>query len=237
MRKSLFSRALMLGLLCFSLTMAGCSAKSSSSNVDQTPEETEVETTEPETTEPESESEPEDEKSWFDLGAVEDGVYTNEQSGITVTPTEEWSIFTIEQLNQVAMQGYEYLSDAQKKQYEKAMETTKYLFGASSQDGSSVMYIVENISANPITANLNEEGYIKALKQQLEMAEMSYEFGEVMEVEAAGRIWTALPCYSMGMAQRYLVCKVDGKIESFIITVPGEDENKIDEIIDYIGGL
>lgn len=248
----MINSVLVTGILCFSLAISGCSAKSSSSSAEPTTKETEAETTtpatteaettepettEPETTEPETETAADDGKSWFDLGTTEDGVYTNEQSGITITPTEDWTIFTREQLDQVAMQGYEYLSEDQKKLYETAMNSTKYLFGAAGSDGSSLMYMAENLSANPITANMNEEGYLKNLTQQLEQMSIGYEFGESTEIEIAGRTWISLPCYGAGMAQNYLVCKADGKIESFIITVPGADEDKASDIIAFINGL
>lgn len=247
MRKSFINRALMMGVLCLGLATAGCGAKSSSSDAaapnqetqESTTEETttEEETTEPETTEAET-SEMDvltTGADWFDLGSVTDGVYTNEQSGLTVIVPEDWMIFTKEQLGQIGMEGYELLSDEQKVQFDLVKNKTKYAYAATGPDGSSIMFVAENMAASVMTMNVNEEGYISVLKQQMGAGNIPYEFGEVTEFEAAGRTWKALPCYAAGMTQYYLLHKIDGRMESFIISTG--DEEKISELVACIDGL
>ena len=231
MRKNNMHRGILILLLSVSLWASGCG------KADRTVQSADVKITETavvnETDTKGSETEKES-FSWFEQGEWSDGVYTNTQTGITITLPEGWTRFSDEELMQVLNTGYDQMTDEQKKQYEMSRKNQQSIYdmGAAGVDGqSSFLFMNENLGLSPITARISEEAYLEVVKKQIEETQLNYTFGEFSEREIAGKNWKVLSMKSMGLVQWFFVHKADKRMEAMIITLPESGESTIDDIL------
>ena len=186
---------------------------------------------------PEGESAPADTDASTVLtkGGWNDGVYTNDFSGISFELPEGWVAATDEELASLMGIAADSLEDDQQWILEAAEQAAMY--DALAQDperGNNVLIYFGNLSVIGGAEGLSEEDYLEMTKQLLTgMEQYQYTFDEPYKTTIGGKAYLAVRAeeVNQGLAQYYLIRIQDGYVVGITVTII--DETNIDEIIAY----
>jgi hypothetical protein len=167
----------------------------------------------------------------FEIGSVDDNVYTSNFSGITFTAPDGWSFSSEEEILQMMNLGSSVLSDKAQLYTEIAQQTTIYdMMASNATTGDNVIVLYENLNAygSGVADAYDVDTYIDVLDSQMESLASSgitFEKKDSGKVTLSGREFskvefdTTYETYGYTAKQAYYIAKEGDYIIAVVSTL------------------
>ncbi|MBW7474719.1 DUF1795 domain-containing protein [Paenibacillus oenotherae] len=178
------------------------------------------------------------EEKKVDLGKVENGTYTNDYFGFSLTVPQGWQVQDAETMNEISEMGKDAIAggdEDKKKDLDLAEKKTLNLLMFSKFEMGSVQLNPNFLSTAEKVSKLqginSSKDYLEILKKMLTDSQLPYTFGETSTVTIGGQefetIDASLNTGEVTVSQKYYCAIIEGYALSFAATYM-DDESKAD---------
>ncbi len=167
---------------------------------------------------------------WKETDGV--NVFENQTMRLRFKAKDTWRVLPEDELN--ALSGNDGNGNSQQLTIADGYENVSaFDFGVSTENGSTIVMLAEDLGISDLTKNINERGYAEMLEKNLSLTDMKYEFSDAEEIELAGRTFLKLPVTAAdGKAhQWYMMDRVGVYMITIIATSSSENTGELDEFI------